>query len=101
VTHLDAKFAMRSGGHNANAGFSSTDANGVLIDVRDLNVRAMNEDGSMTVGSGNRWQDIYNFLDDRGLGAVGGRHDGVGVAGFLLGGKDAWSIIIFACHTMG
>jgi FAD/FMN-containing dehydrogenase len=100
VTHLNAKFAMRSGGHNANAGFSSTDANGVLIDVRDLNVRTLNDDGSMTVGSGNRWQDIYNFLDDHGLGAVGGRHDGVGVAGFLLGGKDAQSINVFICRTM-
>lgn len=88
IANVQAKFAIRSGGHNANAGFSSIDQNGLLIDVRDLQVRRLNADGSMSAGSGNRWQDIYDFLDGYGLGAVGGRHDDVGVAGFLLGGKD-------------
>ena len=89
IAQLQAKFAIRSGGHNANAGFSSIDENGLLIDAQDLQVRTLNVDGSITAGSGNRWQDMYDFLDGHSLGAVGGRHDGVGVAGFLLGGKNA------------
>ncbi|KAF2437702.1 hypothetical protein P171DRAFT_321003, partial [Karstenula rhodostoma CBS 690.94] len=85
VMQLQAKFAIRSGGHNANTGFGSIDEDGLLVDTQDLHVRVLNADGSMTAGSGNRWQELYDFLDGHGVGAVGGHRDGIGIAGFLFG----------------
>ncbi|KAF2688530.1 6-hydroxy-D-nicotine oxidase [Lentithecium fluviatile CBS 122367] len=89
VTNLESRFAVRSGGHNANAGFSSVGEMGMLIDLQDIDTLKMEvvPDNILTTGSGNRWISIYEYLDTRyGLAAVGGRHGGVGVAGFLLGG---------------
>jgi hypothetical protein len=67
----------------------------VLIDVQDLQVRILNADGSMTAGSGQRWENVYDFLDSHDLGAVGGRHDGVGIAGFLLGVRMSTTYYVF------
>ena len=38
------------------------------------------------VGSGLTWDSVYQELDGTGLNVVGGRVQGVGVAGFILGG---------------
>ncbi|KAI0113324.1 6-hydroxy-D-nicotine oxidase [Daldinia grandis] len=85
VKGADAKFAIRSGGHNFNPGFSSIDT-GVLIDLRDLNTLEIDEDGILQAGAGNTWGDIYAFLEKKGLSAIGGRQSDVGISGYLLGG---------------
>ncbi|KAF2198554.1 FAD-binding domain-containing protein [Delitschia confertaspora ATCC 74209] len=86
VRYAQSKFAIRSGGHNPNAGFGSVGANGVLIDLQDLDDLSLNSEEELTTGPGNRWIDIYNFLSNYKLGAIGGRDGDVGVPGFLLGG---------------
>lgn len=45
-------------------------------------------DDSMTVdlGAGLTWTDVYEYLVPKGLNVVGGRVNGVGVAGLTLGG---------------
>ncbi|KAF2875657.1 hypothetical protein BDV95DRAFT_279578 [Massariosphaeria phaeospora] len=86
AAYTKSKFAVRSGGHNPNAGFASVDETGVLIDLQDMNALSVDEDAILKAGPGNRWGKIYEFLDAKGLGAQGGRNGDVGVAGYLLGG---------------
>ena len=45
-------------------------------------------DDSQTVeiGAGLTWTDVYAYLVPKGFNVVGGRLNGVGVAGFILGG---------------
>jgi FAD/FMN-containing dehydrogenase len=38
------------------------------------------------VGPGNRWIDVYSYLDTKGLSVVGGRVSEIGVGGLVLGG---------------
>jgi FAD/FMN-containing dehydrogenase len=89
VSYVETRFAVRSGGHNPNAGFGSIDKTGVLIDMQDINKLSMRRDDDSIVdtGSGVRWAKIYEYLGNRSLGAVGGRDGDVGVAGYLLGGR--------------
>lgn len=60
-------FAVKGGGHAVNPGFSST--TGVQI--------------AMT-----RWDQVYDALDHTGVIVIGGRENGVGVAGLTLGGGE-------------
>ncbi|KAK6363449.1 hypothetical protein TWF730_000879 [Orbilia blumenaviensis] len=79
-------FAIRGGSHMPNSGFSSTD-NGVLISLTGLN--KLNYDASrnvIAIGAGNKWTNVYNFLDPKNVTVLGGRNSDVGVSGFLLGG---------------
>lgn len=45
--------------------------------------------GTVTVGSGLKWDDVYNALAPHSVNVVGGRIQGIGVAGFTLGGGTA------------
>jgi hypothetical protein len=45
--------------------------------------------GSVRVGSGARWGDVYKVLEGINESVVGGRSADVGVGGFILGGKLA------------
>ncbi|ETS76483.1 hypothetical protein PFICI_11870 [Pestalotiopsis fici W106-1] len=77
-------FAIRSGGHSPSPGAANID-NGVLIDTSSLtHVTYDATTSTVTVGSGNRWGDVYNALDEYNVTAVGGRVLDVGVSGFLL-----------------
>ena len=68
-------------------GSNSIDSDGVLLSMSDLNTLQLSEDASIvSVGPGNRWRDVYDFLEPHSLTAVGGRVGGVGVPGLLLGG---------------
>jgi FAD/FMN-containing dehydrogenase len=61
---------------------------GVVFDLRYLNQLMISEDKTTAfVGPGNRWGAVYSFLDTMNLTVVGGRVSGVGVGGYLLGGK--------------
>ncbi|KAI1099513.1 6-hydroxy-D-nicotine oxidase [Jackrogersella minutella] len=86
VRKTGVKFAVRSGGHNFNPGFSSLGKYGVLLDLKGLKLLHIGDDGVLQVGAGNTWGDVYSFLEDRGLSAIGGRQSDVGISGYLLGG---------------
>ncbi|KAI9465692.1 FAD-binding domain-containing protein [Lactarius psammicola] len=78
-------FAMKGGGHSTNPGFSST--KGVQIALARFNDTKVNyEDGTVEVGPGLTWDQVYTALDSTGVNVVGGRIPGVGVAGLTLGG---------------
>ncbi|KAL4875230.1 6-hydroxy-D-nicotine oxidase [Aspergillus karnatakaensis] len=80
------RFAIRSGGHNPNPGFNSTGEKGVVLDISGLQTRKLSNDRSIArIGAGNKWGDVYAWLEREGLSVVGGRDPEVGM-GFLLGG---------------
>lgn len=81
------KFALKSGGHNANLGFSSVDR-GVLIAFRPNSQYAIPAPDGKTidVGPGCKWEDVYTALEPLGRATVGGRLGDIGVMGFTLGG---------------
>jgi FAD/FMN-containing dehydrogenase len=79
-------FVVKSGGHNANKGFSSIQG-GPLISTKNLNEVIFDQE-SMTVrvGPGNDWEDVHNALEGTNVTVVGGRIGEVGVGGYVLGG---------------
>lgn len=79
-------FAVKSGGHNPNAGFSSIQ-DGPLISTKYLNEVTF-DPASMTVrvGPGNDWQDVHKALEGTNVTVVGGRIGEVGVGGYVVGG---------------
>ncbi|KAI0260020.1 FAD-binding domain-containing protein [Gloeopeniophorella convolvens] len=78
-------FAVKSGGHTANPGFSSTD--GIHISMaRFKDITLDHARGTVDVGSGVTWDEVYDKLESTGFGVVGGRMPGVAVAGMTLGG---------------
>jgi FAD/FMN-containing dehydrogenase len=87
VTTLQATFAVRSGGHNANPGFSSVGQQGIVLDLGALNQLTFNGDKStVSFGPGNTWDKVYGAVGGFNLTVAGGRAAGVGVGGLLLGG---------------
>lgn len=86
---LQTKFALRSGGHKSAPGFNSVGSDGVLIALQNLNKLAISSDKkTVTTGTGNRWRDVYGFVEPHGVLVVGGRVDMVGVGGYMLGGMN-------------
>ncbi|KAL2062001.1 hypothetical protein VTL71DRAFT_6267 [Oculimacula yallundae] len=82
-------FAIKSGGHASNPGFSST--TGVHISLIRLNqVKLSSDKKTVEVGTGLRWTEVYDALDGSGVQVVGGRVAGPGVGGFSLGGGYSW-----------
>nr|XP_036588554.1 FAD binding domain-containing protein [Colletotrichum truncatum]KAF6799927.1 FAD binding domain-containing protein [Colletotrichum truncatum] len=81
------KFAVRSGGHMPVLGYNNIGSSGVLLSTSNLNTLSVSNDkATVSVGAGNRWRDVYSYLQTYNLAAVGGRIGGVGVSGLLLGG---------------
>ncbi|KAJ5734885.1 uncharacterized protein N7483_000010 [Penicillium malachiteum] len=80
-----AKFAVRGGGHMNYPGANNIDA-GVLIGLSNLD--AINvKNGSVDVGPGNNWYDVYSALEPYGRVCIGGRMKTIGVPGLsLIGG---------------
>lgn len=89
-------FAVKSGGHVPFAGASNCPG-GVTVDLADLNQIIVHHDENtelnkhmqsqiVSVGSGNKWLDVYRALEPQSLTVVGGRVAGVGVGGLILGG---------------
>ncbi|TGO15658.1 hypothetical protein BTUL_0037g00090 [Botrytis tulipae] len=82
----DCPFAVKSGGHASFAGASSI-KNGILVNLQNLNTVQLSADrGTVSIGPGNTWYDVYRVLDPLGISVVGGREAGVGVGGLTLGG---------------
>ncbi|KAI0889805.1 6-hydroxy-D-nicotine oxidase [Annulohypoxylon maeteangense] len=87
IKEAESQFAIRCGGHNCNVNVSSVDSSGVVIDLRNLNSLSLDRtSGIARVGAGCKWEQVYAFLEEHGLTAIGGRQKDVGVGGFFLGG---------------
>jgi FAD/FMN-containing dehydrogenase len=81
------KFAIKGGGHNANAGYNNIE-DGVTLDMQSLKkVEVARGNQVVRVGAGALWQDVYDEAEKRNLTVLGGRIGVVGTAGFLTGGK--------------
>jgi hypothetical protein len=48
--------------------------------------------GTVEVGAGLTWGQVYGTLEPTGLNVVGGRVPGIGVAGLTLGGGETLSL---------
>ncbi|KAL5521679.1 hypothetical protein ACEPAF_2427 [Sanghuangporus sanghuang] len=86
---IRAPFAVKSGGHAYNLNSSSTP--GVQVSMarfNDVNYNA--KQGTVTIGFGLTWDQVYERLEPLGIMVVGGRITGVGVGGFSLGGGYSW-----------
>ncbi|KAH9924785.1 uncharacterized protein B0H18DRAFT_1119801 [Fomitopsis serialis] len=81
-----AHFAVKGGGHAMNPHFSST--KGVQISMARFNqVEYDDTTEGLAVGAGNIWDDVYDIAENYKRKVVGGSsNQGVGVAGWLLGG---------------
>ncbi|KAM0517040.1 hypothetical protein ACHAPE_005152 [Trichoderma viride] len=80
------KFAVKSGGHAAFPGASNID-NGVTIDLINLNQITLSSDKKQaSIGPGNVWYDVYNYLQPHNVTVIGGRVSAIGVGGLTLGG---------------
>ncbi|KAJ1711465.1 hypothetical protein NYO67_6352 [Aspergillus flavus] len=75
VKKTGSKFAIRKTGHNPNAGFSSADETAIVLDIRHR---------SSWIGK--YLGEVYAWLEEQKLSAIGGRDQQVGLGGFLLGG---------------
>ena len=50
-----------------------------------------NHSQTVEIGAGLTWTDVYSYLVPKGLNVIGGRLNGVGVAGLTLGGGECHS----------
>jgi FAD/FMN-containing dehydrogenase len=66
-------FSVKSGGHNPNVGFSSTDG-GVLISMQNISSTVLSTDQTKAyVGTGSRWVAVAEALEPYNLTVVSGR----------------------------
>jgi FAD/FMN-containing dehydrogenase len=80
-------FAVKSGGHAQNPGFSSTP--GVHVSMARFNEVTYDADAQTAwVGVSQHWDEVYAALEPFNVTALGGRVSGVGVGGLLLGGGE-------------
>ena len=85
LTKTHTQFAIRSGGHSPSPYAANINA-GVLIDMTKFNkIDYQPAQNVVTVGTGNRWGDVYHHLDKYNVTVVGGRVLDVGVGGLTLG----------------
>ena len=82
------QFAIRSGGHKYFAGAANV-AGGITVDMRGIHDVSFNADFSViSIGGGAIWSsDVYQDLVARNLTAAGARLPGIGIGGFVTGGK--------------
>ncbi|KLO11827.1 FAD-binding domain-containing protein [Schizopora paradoxa] len=86
---IRSPFAVKSGGHAYNLGFSSTP--GVQIAMSKFNNLSVNaEKKTATIGVGLTWDKVYQMLEPFGVMVTGGRIPGIGVGGLSLGGGYSW-----------
>ncbi|RPA79345.1 FAD-binding domain-containing protein [Ascobolus immersus RN42] len=79
-------FAVKSGGHNMNPGWSSVEK-GILIKMdRFKSLEYDAAAGAVHLGPGLLWKEVVPQLAPYNVTVVGGRVPGVGVGGLILGG---------------
>ncbi|KAH8590930.1 hypothetical protein B0O99DRAFT_633847 [Bisporella sp. PMI_857] len=87
IKKYQVKFAVRSGGHSPNPGWSSIGSQGILIALERLNSTKLSSDSTFaSIGPGARWGEAYEALGAEKALVVGARIPDVGVGGLLLGG---------------
>ncbi|KAK6535648.1 hypothetical protein TWF694_002103 [Orbilia ellipsospora] len=85
-TKNSCAFAIRSGGHSYNPGFSSI-YDGVLMSLGKMNkVTYSTTSKCAKVQSGARWRNVYQAVEEYNVTVIGGQNADVGVGGYLLGG---------------
>jgi hypothetical protein len=73
LEYTNVSFAVKSGGHNANVGFSSVDG-GVLIYFKNMNETTLSLDETTAeVQPGARWENTIQALEPYNRTVVGGR----------------------------
>ena len=80
-------FTVRGGGHSA-AGYC-LNAGGMVIDLQNMTAKRFDQKREVVwAQTGNRWRDIYLFLQATNTGyiPIGGGCPTVGIPGFMLGG---------------
>ncbi|KAI8627394.1 FAD-binding domain-containing protein [Xylariaceae sp. FL1651] len=81
-----ARFSVRGGGHMPSPGAQSVD-HGIMISMSNFKDRLLSDDRAVaSIGAGQLWKDVYDWLGGHGLAVNGGRYPTVGVGGVLLGG---------------
>jgi FAD/FMN-containing dehydrogenase len=64
---------VKGGGHAAFAGSSSIEG-GITIALEKMNEKKLSKDGKIAeVGPGNRWADVYPWIEQYGREVIGGR----------------------------
>src|SRR5437868_5163907 len=90
INFFSVPFAVRSGGHTPFPGSSSI-SGGILISLQNLTTLTLSESKDLvSVGPGNRWINVYEFLEPHNLAVVGGRVPSVGVGGLITGGGNSY-----------
>jgi len=80
-------FTVRGGGHSA-AGYCLNQG-GMVIDLTNMTAKRLDNDRQVCwAQTGNRWHDIYIYLQSTNTGVIpiGGGCPTVGIPGFMLGG---------------
>ncbi|KAI0883026.1 FAD-binding domain-containing protein [Annulohypoxylon maeteangense] len=86
IREAGTKFAFRAGGHMPVPGAQSLN-DGVMISASMFNTNNLSADGSIaSIGPGQTWMEVYQWLAPYGLAVNGGRFPSVGVGGLLVGG---------------
>ena len=87
LTITNTKFAVRSWGHLPLPGWNAVGSDGVVISLERFQKKVLSADKkTATLGTGQNWGTVYDWIEPLGVQVVGGRDPGVGVGGFLLGG---------------
>jgi len=85
-TYTTVPFAIKSGGHDPNAGDSSV-KDGLLIALSQMNKTSIDPAAQVAqFGPGGHWADLMKPMDDAGFAVVGGRLGIVGVGGYMMQG---------------
>ncbi|KAH8703112.1 putative FAD dependent oxidoreductase, partial [Talaromyces proteolyticus] len=86
LQQTDDLFAVKSGGHMPNNGFSSIQG-GLLLSTKNLNNIVAYDADTQTakIGPGLTWAQAQQGLEGTGMTVVGGRLGGVGIGGYILG----------------
>lgn len=67
--------------------YNNANSSGILLSTSNLTTLSISSDNkTLSIGPGERWNEVADFLTPYGLAAVGGRVGEVGVPGYLLGG---------------
>jgi FAD/FMN-containing dehydrogenase len=74
LKYPDVTFAVKSGGHNPNVGWSSVDG-AVLISLNQYlgNTTFNADENTADVGPGARWEDVIGALEPYNVAVVSGR----------------------------
>ncbi|KAI4865259.1 FAD-binding domain-containing protein [Hypoxylon rubiginosum] len=87
ISYFQVRFAIRSGGHSPNPGWSSVGPQGILLDLQNLNDVSLSGDKRVaSTGPGARWGSVVAELGAQNATVVAARHPHVGVGGLILGG---------------